>query len=107
MDKDNLIIAAYIFLTSMFFSAVNWLNIHCTQDDAQCKTIKKLIHGSTDSLIGGIISVAGYAALQQFVPTWGMMLQASVSIIVGSFASRAVIDGIRNRITISSGATKE
>lgn len=99
MNEKEWVASIIIFISTMFFSAMSWLNSRAKSDKFEDKTSTRTkIEGITHSLIGGLISVFIFAVVSHFKPDWGQLLHGTIAVTSGALLSETIIMFMKKRI---------
>ena len=100
MENNNWIIVGYIFISTIFFSAMSWMNVRSKSDAfVEGRTPTKVkIEGVTHSIISSLVAVVVFAALSHYVPSWELLFRGAASVAGGALFGETLIKFAARRI---------
>lgn len=99
-DKKELLLIIYIFILGVIFSAISLLDGKVKTEDICCKGKTKLriiLEFFSHSMISGIVAVAVFAGLTEYLPEWSIYFRGSIAVL-GAAISDTIIERIKGYV---------
>jgi hypothetical protein len=100
MNEKQWFTTLVIFLFTLFFSWMSWMNIRVKSEKYRegITTTRVKIEGVTHSFTSALISVVIFAAASHYYPTWELLLSGSVSVAGGALLGETIIKFAERKI---------